>query len=88
MDGKSTVAGRAASPHSVGGMAPAMDQNDARRVPPAHARAFPAVALEAGGPCNGPPGLRVHDHPNYHGAFVHCPDGHAIEAVCPEPEDS
>ena len=32
------------------------------------------------------PGSRP-DHPNYHGAFVHCPDGHDSEAVCHEPED-
>jgi len=33
------------------------------------------------------PGIRAHYHPNYHGAFMHCPDGHNIEAVCHEPED-
>jgi catechol 2,3-dioxygenase-like lactoylglutathione lyase family enzyme len=50
-------------------------------------RAFHAAALAAGGTCNGPPGLRAHYHPNYYGAFVRCPDGHNIEAVCHEPED-
>jgi len=50
-------------------------------------RAFHAAALAAGGTCNGPSGLRAHYHPNYYGAFVRCPDGHNIEAVCHEPED-
>ena len=27
------------------------------------------------------------NHPNYHGAFVHDPDGHNIKAACHEPED-
>jgi hypothetical protein len=30
---------------------------------------------------------RAHRHPNYHGDFVHDPDGHDIEAVCHDPED-
>ncbi len=50
-------------------------------------RAFHAAAIEAGGTCNGPPGIRAHYHPNYYGAFVHDPDGHNIEAVCHDPED-
>ena len=51
-------------------------------------RAFHAAALAAGGRCNGPPGIRARGHPNYHGACVHCPDDHDIEAVCHEPEES
>ena len=35
---------------------------------------------------NGAPGLRSQYHPRYHGAFVICPDGHNIEAVCHDPE--
>ena len=35
-------------------------------------------AIEAGGACNGPPGLR---HLGYYAAFVYDPDGHNIEAV-------
>lgn len=31
---------------------------------------------------NGAPGLRIHYHPDYYGAFVLDPDGHNIEAVC------
>ncbi len=43
---------------------------------------FYAAAMEAGGVDNGPPGLRLHYHANYYGAFVLDPDGHNIEAVC------
>jgi catechol 2,3-dioxygenase-like lactoylglutathione lyase family enzyme len=48
--------------------------------------AFYAAALRAGGTDNGPPGPRPHYHANYYGAFVKCPDGHNIEAVCHDPE--
>jgi catechol 2,3-dioxygenase-like lactoylglutathione lyase family enzyme len=44
--------------------------------------AFYKAALAAGGRDNGAPGLRLHYHPNYYGAFVLDPDGHNIEAVC------
>ncbi len=43
---------------------------------------FYAAAMEAGGTDNGSPGLRLHYHANYYGAFVLDPDGHNIEAVC------
>jgi catechol 2,3-dioxygenase-like lactoylglutathione lyase family enzyme len=43
---------------------------------------FYAAAMEAGGTDNGQPGLRLHYHANYYGAFVLDPDGHNIEAVC------
>jgi catechol 2,3-dioxygenase-like lactoylglutathione lyase family enzyme len=43
--------------------------------------AFHAAALAAGGRDEGKPGLRVHYHPNYYGAFIIDPDGHPIEAV-------
>ncbi|MGO9006269.1 MAG: VOC family protein [Beijerinckiaceae bacterium] len=43
---------------------------------------FYAAAIAAGGRDNGAPGLRLHYHPNYYGAFVLDPDGHNIEAVC------
>ena len=48
--------------------------------------AFYRAALESGGKDNGAPGLRPHYHPNYYAAFVICPDGHNIEAVCHERE--
>lgn len=43
--------------------------------------AFHAAALEAGGTCNGPPGLRPQYHPGYYAAFVFDPDGHNLELV-------
>ena len=49
---------------------------------PAAVDEFYAAALAVGGRDNGPPGLRVHYHPTYYGAFVLDPDGHNIEAVC------
>ena len=48
--------------------------------------AFYHAALEVGGKDNGPPGLCPEYHANYYAAFVICPDGHNIEAVCHEPE--
>ena len=47
---------------------------------------FYRAALESGGKDNGAPGLRPHYHVHYYAAFVICPDGHNIEAVCHEPE--
>jgi catechol 2,3-dioxygenase-like lactoylglutathione lyase family enzyme len=51
----------------------------------AHSRAgvdaFHAAGLAAGGRDNGAPGLRVHYHPNYYGAFIDDPSGHHVEAV-------
>jgi catechol 2,3-dioxygenase-like lactoylglutathione lyase family enzyme len=47
--------------------------------------AFHAAGLAAGGRDNGAPGLRVHYHPNYYGAFVDDPTGHHIEAVIHTP---
>ncbi len=65
-------------------------------VPPVHialhadnrslVNAFHRAALAAGGRDNGPPGVRVHYHPNYYAAFVFDPDGHNIEVVCHKPE--
>lgn len=48
--------------------------------------AFYQAAIAAGGIDNGPPGLRLHYHPNYYAAFVRGPDGHNVEAVCHRPE--
>ncbi len=47
--------------------------------------AFYQAALGAGGKDNGPPGLRLHYHKDYYGAFVLDPDGHNIEACCHRP---
>ena len=43
--------------------------------------AFHAAALNAGGSCDGAPGLRPHDRVRYYAAFVRDPDGNRIEAV-------
>ncbi|HSI40825.1 MAG TPA: VOC family protein [Xanthobacteraceae bacterium] len=43
--------------------------------------AFHAAALQAGGRCDGPPGLRPAYHAGYYAAFVLDPDGNRIEAV-------
>jgi catechol 2,3-dioxygenase-like lactoylglutathione lyase family enzyme len=43
--------------------------------------AFHAAALNAGGGCDGAPGLRPHDRVRYYAAFVVDPDGNRIEAV-------
>ena len=43
--------------------------------------AFHAAALESGGRCEGPPGMRPHDRVKYYAAFVVDPDGNRIEAV-------
>jgi catechol 2,3-dioxygenase-like lactoylglutathione lyase family enzyme len=48
--------------------------------------AFYKAALAAGAKDNGPPGLRLHYHPSYFGAFVIDPDGYNIEVVCHKPE--
>lgn len=42
---------------------------------------FYESAIAAGGKDNGRPGVRVHYHANYYGAFVIDPDGNNIEAV-------
>ena len=44
--------------------------------------AFHKAAIDAGGKCNGPPGLRAQYHPNYYGAFVLDPIGNNVEVVC------
>jgi len=48
--------------------------------------AFYDAAMRSGGRDNGAPGLRLHYHPNYYGAFVFDPDGINVEAVCHSPE--
>ncbi len=48
--------------------------------------AFYSAALDAGGQCNGPPGLRPQYSGRYYAAFVLDPDGHNIEVVCHEAE--
>ena len=50
--------------------------------------AFHAAAVGAGGTDNGAPGPRPRYHENYYAAYVIDPDGHNIEAVCHEGEQS
>ena len=47
---------------------------------------FHKSALDAGGTCNGKPGLRTHYHPNYYAAFVLDPCGNNIEVVVHQPQ--
>jgi len=44
--------------------------------------AFHAAALAHGGSDEGAPGLRVHYHPNYYGAYVRDAEGNKLQAVC------
>jgi catechol 2,3-dioxygenase-like lactoylglutathione lyase family enzyme len=44
-----------------------------------------AAALAAGGSCEGPPGLRLHYHPNYYGAYFRDPDGNKLCVCCHDP---
>ena len=45
-----------------------------------------AAALAVGGEDNGPPGLRLHYGSHYYAAFLHDPDGYAIEIVKNTPD--
>nr|ABA70588.1 hypothetical protein [Penicillium chrysogenum] len=45
--------------------------------------AFHTAAIDAGGTCNGKPGLRPEYHENYYGAFVLDPIGNNVELVSP-----
>lgn len=44
------------------------------------------VALQAGGTCEGPPGLRPQYHANYYGAYFRDPDGNKLCVASHEPE--
>jgi len=45
-----------------------------------------AAALNAGGRCDGPPGLRPHYHAHYYGAYFRDPDGNKLCVCCHTPE--
>ncbi len=45
-----------------------------------------ATALDNGGTCEGPPGLRPHYHPDYYGAYLRDPGGNKLCICCHEPE--
>jgi catechol 2,3-dioxygenase-like lactoylglutathione lyase family enzyme len=49
--------------------------------------AFYKAALENGGTCYGPPGLRPQYNEHYYACFVLDPDGHRLEAVYQQPLD-
>lgn len=44
-----------------------------------------ALALQHGGTCEGPPGLRPHYHRDYYGAYFRDPDGNKLCVVCHRP---
>jgi catechol 2,3-dioxygenase-like lactoylglutathione lyase family enzyme len=43
---------------------------------------FHATALELGGTNEGSPGLRIHYHKGYYGAYIRDPEGNKLQAVC------
>jgi len=47
---------------------------------------FHKAGVDAGGKCNGPPGVRAHYGPNYYAAFVFDPAGNNIEVAYNGPE--
>lgn len=48
-------------------------------------RATYQIALENGGTCEGPPGLRPQYHGNYYGAYFRDPDGNKLCVACHAP---
>jgi catechol 2,3-dioxygenase-like lactoylglutathione lyase family enzyme len=44
-----------------------------------------ALALRAGGRCEGPPGLRPHYHPHYYGAYFRDTEGNKLCVACHMP---
>lgn len=44
-----------------------------------------AVAIDTGGHCEGPPGLRPQYHANYYGAYFRDPDGNKLCVCCHDP---
>jgi catechol 2,3-dioxygenase-like lactoylglutathione lyase family enzyme len=65
-------------PHHPGnGQMVALSAPDRATVDAAH-----AAALQAGGVCEGPPGLRPHYHADYYGAYFRDLDGNKLGVVC------
>jgi lactoylglutathione lyase len=52
----------------------------------ADVRAAHRIALDSGGTCEGPPGLRPQYHENYYGAYFRDPDGNKLCVACHVPE--
>ncbi|CAN7704076.1 MULTISPECIES: VOC family protein [unclassified Variovorax] len=71
-------------PHEAGnGQMIAFAAADRAKVHTAH-----QAALEHGGSCEGPPGLREQYHPHYYGAYFRDPDGNKLCVACHEPAGS
>jgi len=69
-------------PHEVGnGQMTAFMAATRKQVREAH-----RSALDAGGSCEGEPGLRPHYHPHYYGTYFRDPDGNKLCVVCHQPE--
>ncbi|MED5622295.1 VOC family protein [Ideonella sp. BN130291] len=69
-------------PHDPGnGQMVAFAAADRRTVQAAH-----HSALQHGGRCEGPPGLRPQYHAHYYGAYFRDPDGNKLCVACHEPE--
>ena len=49
--------------------------------------AFHAAALAQDGSDEGAPGLRLHYHPSYYGAYIRDPEGNKLQAVCHTPPE-
>ena len=49
-------------------------------------RASYRIALDGGGTCEGPPGLRPQYHENYYGAYFRDPDGNKLCVASHAPE--
>jgi hypothetical protein len=47
-----------------------------------------AAAISCGGVCEGLPGLRVHYHPNYYGAYFRDTEGNKVCVACHTPDNS
>ena len=47
---------------------------------------FHRAALDSGGSCDGPPGLRPHYSEHYYAAYVRDPSGNKLQAVCRQRE--
>ncbi|MFP5477069.1 MAG: hypothetical protein ACLGJD_25795, partial [Gammaproteobacteria bacterium] len=56
---------------------------------PAQQLAFDKLksALQLGGRCEGPPGLRPHYHAHYYGAYFRDLDGNKLGLACHAPEE-
>ena len=46
---------------------------------------FYELAVQQGGTCEGPPGVRPQYHANYYGAYVRDPDGNKLCVCCHKP---